>query len=343
MSSGTYYSREDWIRLVGKDAEGMITHPVFGEIRGNSFPHFEDLQDKAWPDLSSLQAPARSGGIVLNKNLGWFSSSHLRDLIRYSLIHGAEHLRFDLNPEETAADLSFLLEGVYLDMIRLSIGVSDAWLRKAGEISLASLKSLEGPLNLECDWDTALAFKDALTTILGKNNGISLTPVLELKVREADKWKEILSGARTKMEIIQSGFPGSRLVFRISLSDDFLTGICAIRAFRMLSTRPDFPPFVIEAGTDHSLLGTEPFANQIYQATAALASILGGAETVWMLPSDFLSDDPSQDWVRTAIHTMHILKQEAHLDLVRDPLEGSYYVEDLSSKILEHLIISFKP
>jgi methylmalonyl-CoA mutase N-terminal domain/subunit len=62
-----------------------------------------------------------------------------------------------------------------------------------------------------------------------------------------------------------------------------------------------------------------------------------------MLPSDFLKDNPSQDWVRTAIHTMHILKQEAHLDLVRDPLEGSYYVEDLSSKILDHLIISFKP
>jgi len=338
MISGNYSSRKDWIELIGKDAGGLIHHPVFGNIQGNSFPHAEDLQGKSWPEISVLPDPARLSGIVLDKSQGFFSASDLRARILYALTHGAEHLRFHLNPEGKPEDLSFLLEGVYLDMVRLSLVLSADWFVRTDSLSKAALQSVAGPLNLEMGLEDFWNHREDFKNLVSTNSSITLTPVLEFSLSHADLWAETLSRALIKFQSIQAEFPEARFVLRLLLSDDFLTGISAIRAFRMWSAQTGLYPFIFEAGPDSALLGSEPFSNQIYQTTAALAAVLGGSETVWMLPSDYNLENPSPDWMRTALHTMHILKQESHLDLVRDPLEGSYYVEDLSLKIMDHLM-----
>jgi len=74
--------------------------------------------------------------------------------------------------------------------------------------------------------------------------------------------------------------------------------------------------------------------NNISRVTAqAMAGIFGGLQSLHTDSYDEVLSTPNEDPAKIAIATQNILKEEAHLCDVIDPLGGSFYVEELTNEM----------
>lgn len=78
--------------------------------------------------------------------------------------------------------------------------------------------------------------------------------------------------------------------------------------------------------------------NNIARVTAqAIAGIFGGLQSMHTDGFDEAMACPTEDAARIAVATQNILREEAHLCDVIDPLGGSYYVESLTNEMEEKI------
>jgi methylmalonyl-CoA mutase len=75
----------------------------------------------------------------------------------------------------------------------------------------------------------------------------------------------------------------------------------------------------------------QPHGNMLKSTTASLAAIFGGCDTLTV----DAEDSQDQTMVRAARNVSNILREEAHLSKVADPVAGSYFVESLSRQIAD--------
>ncbi|RKT30333.1 methylmalonyl-CoA mutase N-terminal domain/subunit [Roseovarius halotolerans] len=79
--------------------------------------------------------------------------------------------------------------------------------------------------------------------------------------------------------------------------------------------------------------------NNIARVTAqAIAGIFGGLQSMHTDGFDEAMTCPTEDAARIAVATQNILREEAHLCDVIDPLGGSYYVEALTNEMEEKIL-----
>lgn len=81
----------------------------------------------------------------------------------------------------------------------------------------------------------------------------------------------------------------------------------------------------------------QPLNNIARVTTQAIAGIMGGLQSLHTDSYDEVLSVPSGEAARIAINTQNILREEAHLTDVIDPLGGSYYVETLTSEMEEKI------
>ena len=90
-----------------------------------------------------------------------------------------------------------------------------------------------------------------------------------------------------------------------------------------------------------SLTRQQPLNNIARVTVQAMAGILGGLQSLHTDSYDEVFSTPTADAARIAVATQNILREEAQLTEVIDPLGGSYYVESLTDamerQILEHI------
>ncbi|MEO8132733.1 MAG: acyl-CoA mutase large subunit family protein [Betaproteobacteria bacterium] len=77
----------------------------------------------------------------------------------------------------------------------------------------------------------------------------------------------------------------------------------------------------------------QPLNNIARVTTQAMAGIFGGLQSLHTDAFDEALSCPTQFGARIAVATQNILREEAHLTDVIDPLGGSYYVETLTSEM----------
>jgi len=76
-----------------------------------------------------------------------------------------------------------------------------------------------------------------------------------------------------------------------------------------------------------------PLNNIARVTTQAIAGILGGLQSLHTDSYDEVLSVPSEEAARIAVNTQNILREEAHMTDVIDPLGGSYYVEALTNRM----------
>ncbi len=81
----------------------------------------------------------------------------------------------------------------------------------------------------------------------------------------------------------------------------------------------------------------QPLNNIARTAVQAIAGIFGGLQSMHTDAWDEVLSTPSDEAARIAVATQNILREEAHLDDVIDPLGGSYYVERLTDQMEEEI------
>ncbi|MBA2426460.1 MAG: methylmalonyl-CoA mutase [Actinobacteria bacterium] len=81
-----------------------------------------------------------------------------------------------------------------------------------------------------------------------------------------------------------------------------------------------------------SLTAQQPYNNVVRTTTEALAAVLGGTQSLHTNSLDEVLALPSDESAEIALRTQQVIGYETGVGNVADPLGGSWYVEDLTSK-----------
>ena len=135
-----------------------------------------------------------------------------------------------------------------------------------------------------------------------------------------------------------------RFTFFFDISISFFEEIAKFRAARRVWARlarerlgaknPNSWRFKFHGQTSGvDLTRQQPLNNIARVATQAMAGILSGLQSMHTDAYDEAVGTPTEETARIAIATQNILREEAHLCDVIDPLAGSYYVETLTDQM----------
>ena len=135
-----------------------------------------------------------------------------------------------------------------------------------------------------------------------------------------------------------------RFTFFFDVSISFFEEVAKFRAGRRLWTRiardrlgakdPRNWRFKFHGQTSGvDLTAQQPLNNIARVTTQAIAGIFGGLQSLHTDSYDEAISCPTEEAARIAIATQNILRDEAHLCDVIDPLGGSYYVESLTNEM----------
>jgi methylmalonyl-CoA mutase N-terminal domain/subunit len=140
-----------------------------------------------------------------------------------------------------------------------------------------------------------------------------------------------------------------RFTFFFDISLSFFEEIAKFRAGRRLWARlakerlgakdEKSWRFKFHAQTSGVDLTRQQPLNNIARVTAqAMAGIFGGLQSLHTDAYDEAYATPSEAGARIAVATQNILREEAHLTDVIDPLGGSFYVESLTNQMEEKIV-----
>ncbi len=80
----------------------------------------------------------------------------------------------------------------------------------------------------------------------------------------------------------------------------------------------------------------DPYVNMLRTQTEAMSAVLGGADSITVLPFNAIYSEATEFSERIARNQQILLKEEVHLDKIADPGAGSYYIESLTASLAEH-------
>lgn len=140
-----------------------------------------------------------------------------------------------------------------------------------------------------------------------------------------------------------------RFTFFFDISISFFEEIAKFRAGRRIwarlakerlgATDPRAWRFKFHAQTSGvDLTRQQPLNNIARTTTQAIAGILGGLQSMHTDAYDEVLSTPTEAAAKIAIQTQNILREEAGLTDVIDPLGGSYYVEALTDQMEEKIL-----
>jgi methylmalonyl-CoA mutase N-terminal domain/subunit len=135
-----------------------------------------------------------------------------------------------------------------------------------------------------------------------------------------------------------------RFTFFFDISVSFFEEVAKFRAARRIWTRitrdrlgakdPRSWRFKFHGQTSGADLTRQQPLNNIARVTVqAMAGILGGLQSLHTDAYDEALSCPSEWGARIAIATQNVLREEAHLTDVIDPLGGSFYIEKLTDEM----------
>lgn len=133
------------------------------------------------------------------------------------------------------------------------------------------------------------------------------------------------------------------LQFSIEVGRSYFVEIAKIRALKILWANilkaygSDTYPIHIDAHLSQTAYDDEQYTNMIRATTQAMSAVIGGIDRLTVLPADALQGTPNDFPRRIARNVQHILELESHLGRVQDPAAGSYYIEQLTDKLVEEV------
>ena len=141
----------------------------------------------------------------------------------------------------------------------------------------------------------------------------------------------------------------ARTTFFFDISISFFEEIAKFRAGRRIWTRiardrlgaedPRSWRFKFHGQTSGvDLTRQQPLNNIARVSTQAMAGIFGGVQSLHSDAYDEVIATPHEESARIAVATQNILREEAGLVDVIDPLAGSYYVETLTDEMEERIL-----
>ncbi|MGC9150432.1 MAG: methylmalonyl-CoA mutase small subunit [Microbacter sp.] len=160
--------------------------------------------------------------------------------------------------------------------------------------------------------------------------------------------------------LVEKGFnaekTGKKMIFNFGVSSNYFMEIAKFRAARFLwsnivfaygekcpnqckNNEPDglercASKMVIHAQTSQwNMTVYDSYVNMLRTQTEAMSAVIGGVNSLTVLPFDISYKQPDNFSERIARNQQLLLKEESHFDKVTDPGAGSYYIENLTQSI----------
>ena len=136
-----------------------------------------------------------------------------------------------------------------------------------------------------------------------------------------------------------------RMMFSFGVGSNYFLEIARLRAARLLWAKivEQYKP-ALEASMQMYIHCNssawnktlyDPYVNLLRTTTEAMSAIIGGTQSLNILPFDTFYKDSDEFSNRLARNQQIILKEEVYLDKVVDPAAGSYYIENLTQLIAD--------
>ncbi len=142
------------------------------------------------------------------------------------------------------------------------------------------------------------------------------------------------------------------MVISVGVGTNFFQEIAKIRAIRVLFyhllksySNQQFSPGNLFIHSDSSLWTKtiyDPYVNMLRNTTEAMAAVLGGCNSLSIAPFDQIYNKTNNFSSRVSRNISNLMKEESYFDKVADPVAGSYYIENLTDKLVESALDVFK-
>jgi len=289
-----------------------ITSPVF--ILNNNIPETEKQVDEL---LSGIELQTTPVHFIPDSN----------DYSILQLISGLIRKK-DLNPALVKGSL-------YLDPLGYLFRTGNFYQDK--EKDMYTLKNA-----IEFSLSALPSFK--ILTVNGSifnNAGASVIQELAFALAAGAEYLSILTDLGLTIDEI-----APRMSFHFSAGTEYFLEIAKLRTARLLwsvimdtfgSRKTESTAMYIHSSTSEwKTTIYDPYNNILRATTGTMSAILGGADSISVIPFDQAAGNPGEFSERLARNTQIILKEEAYLNKVIDAGAGSYYIEKLTDTISEH-------
>jgi methylmalonyl-CoA mutase len=272
-----------------------------------------------------------------------------------------------------AADLDRLLEGVFLDLVPVTLDAGTDYVA-ATDALLALVTDLDddgrGRLSIDLGADPLTAplvsrpdaglddVVDTATKAAAYDGGVRAVTVHGSTFHDlgaSASWElagAVAAGVGYVRLLAESGLPVRdslrQISFQLSADDDQFMTIAKFRAARQLWARvaevvgePDAGAATVNAVTSSPMMTQrDPWVNMLRTTLAVFAAGVGGADNILVLPFDASIDGGMPGVARSfaqrmARNTQLVLLEESHVGRVLDPGGGSWLIEDLTKQLAD--------
>ena len=351
-------SKAEWLAKVEKDLKGKpidgLNWEVNDDITLTPFAHAEDLAEQPVPLTN--QRTTNTWEIGVKVQVGNMQLANKEAL--NALMNGANAIAFELRKSPSKEDLKTLLKDIELEWISTHfIFKQKSWKRfmsffldyvseKKYEVEkVACTFSFKGEV-VENAKDASqlkeIAKQLPKAQLMTVNTRI-LNRGTEKVVTEIAQTLD--KGNAALVELNQQGLDlnqfHTQIQFSISIGDSYFVNIAKIRALKLgwqqileawQITSPAIPN--IEAHLTTATQTDNENYNKIKATTQAMAAVIGGANRLYIYPSDEVKDGLGTPFAqRIALNIQHLMQLESYMDRVVDPAAGSYYIENLTNEL----------
>jgi methylmalonyl-CoA mutase len=133
--------------------------------------------------------------------------------------------------------------------------------------------------------------------------------------------------------------------FNLAVGSNYFMEIAKLRAYRLLWAKIVNAYGLNDARNGRMYIHAEnsswnftlydPYVNMLRTTTGTMSALIGGVDSFRVTPFDVPYESPTDFAERIARNQQLILKEESYLDRVADPAAGSYYVENLTTSLVE--------
>lgn len=353
-------TKAEWLEQVIKDLKGKKPIDSFNwkveDLEFTPFYHSEDAIDASPINDGRSDNTWEIGERVVIQNNDYAAAN--KQAID-ALMKGANALLFVLHNAPSQSELSVLLDNIQLEWISTHFRVNDSLKLAESLVKVIEAKEQDSG-EIFCSFNSSNSncfnqsdlFKNAmaelpkarfLTVDVSSDNDVVNN--LAKAIKEGNDYLE---------QLHDNGFDLTethhQIQFVISLNDEFFPSIAKIRALKFLwkqvlsAWNTDLKLVSnIEVHLTENAQSDDENYNKIKATTQAMSAIIGGANRLYVYPSDsFKNENGTTFSRRIALNVQHLLQQESYLDRVIDASAGSYFIEELTEKIAEEAWVKFQ-
>ncbi len=341
-----YSSKADWMDAIRKSLKGKSPEELGDELEnGLHFSPFQHLEDTG--SYTKLPIRQKRRSLHIEEDLCRTPQNNIHKEVLEALRYGAEVLCLPLTITSSIQYLKQTLEAVRLTLIQLAFSNDEEVVSGAQLSNLLSFyKTNEVPNGTDfylspSDFSLLSTHHEELIRQLDTNY---VNRWVQFHTRLNEPVKELSKCLNSILEFLECRIYEpkellSRVTIRLQAGENFLLNIASIRALKILLANIAEDLFdevesnvLLEGYIRQPVLKGEMRLAYIPATYKAMSLISGGVDRISVNAAV-----QTKESTRIMRNITHLLLMESAYDEVMDPAAGSYYIEELTIKIVSQV------